>query len=113
LKPSQKYRLEERVSAWEDWGKVCFYCDVPLARPGTRAGRKTHFDHLIPDALGGSDELENLRPSCRRCNCDKSTTPLEVFVERKLASVRRQESRLVALGELLKKLEPEESNLGT
>ena len=111
VKPSQKYSIDERISAWQDWGRVCFYCDVPLSRPGTKAGRKTHFDHLIPDALGGSDELENLRPSCRRCNCDKSTTSLDVFVERKLASVRRQESRLVALGELLAKLEPEESNL--
>jgi len=111
--PSKKYSVDERVDAWNEWQRKCFYCDAPLSRPGTYAGRKTQFDHLIPASQGGSDELENLRPCCRRCNADKSTTSLELFVERKLASVRRQEARLVQLREVIQKLELEESNLET
>mgnify|MGYP003633409331 CR=1 FL=1 len=111
--PSKKYSIDERISSWEDFGKVCYYCDAPVARPGSYAGRKTHFDHVIPAALGGSDELENLRPSCRDCNCSKSTTPLEIWVDRKLEEVRRQESRLAEIREMIEKLELEESNLET
>jgi 5-methylcytosine-specific restriction endonuclease McrA len=25
-------------------------------------------DHIIPRMFGGGDDLENLRPACRRCN---------------------------------------------
>ena len=32
-----------------------------------------HYDHEIPDALGGSSDLSNCRVLCRSCHSDKTT----------------------------------------
>ena len=34
----------------------------------------TEADHIIPHAAGGSDDLENLTPSCRRCNASRGAS---------------------------------------
>jgi 5-methylcytosine-specific restriction endonuclease McrA len=61
---------------------VCHYCGVPLAVDGAglvyharsdswllaKGYSAHHIDHVIPMALGGSDDLENLVLSCSRCN---------------------------------------------
>ena len=39
----------------------CFYC----------GGKFEHIDHIVPRSAGGSELLENLVPSCRRCNLRK------------------------------------------
>ena len=38
-------------------------------------GTATTADHYQPRALGGGDELDNLRPACRRCNSARGTSP--------------------------------------
>lgn len=43
---------------------VCEYCHSPEQ---LSANRFT-VDHVIPKSLGGSDELDNLTLTCRRCN---------------------------------------------
>lgn len=56
---------------------TCQYCggvapDVPL-----------HIDHVIPVALGGSDEPGNLVAACKDCNNGKSSVPADApFVEK-------------------------------
>lgn len=37
-----------------------------------------HFDHVIPHHFGGSDDVENIRLSCRHCNESKRHSILEV-----------------------------------
>lgn len=34
---------------------------------------KTHYDHIVPDALGGEPTLENCSPKCAACHSDKTT----------------------------------------
>lgn len=34
-----------------------------------------HVDHIVPVAVGGSDDPENLRASCARCNLRKGSRP--------------------------------------
>jgi 5-methylcytosine-specific restriction endonuclease McrA len=41
------------------WGRACWRC-------GAYAGT---VDHVVPVVLGGSHDLDNLRPACQRCNC--------------------------------------------
>lgn len=57
-------------------GHTCRYCgasapDVPLT-----------VDHVIPEALGGSDEPNNLVTACQPCNAGKSSmAPDQALVE--------------------------------
>lgn len=43
-------------------GNACHYC-------GKLA---TTIDHVVPKAKGGSDEIDNLVPSCYQCNHKKA-----------------------------------------
>ena len=97
--PSELYDVDERRQVWEDWGKVCFFCDADLARPGSGSSRGTHFDHLIPAALGGSDSLDNLRPCCKRCNTRKGASEVMDFIDRRLRQMARATARLTQLKE--------------
>lgn len=36
-------------------------------------------DHLVPIKRGGTDDIENLMPSCRRCNHYKRAHTLTIF----------------------------------
>ena len=72
MKPSQIIPLDDRIAAWDDAGRMCHYCDDPLARPGTRKGRNTHFDHIVPVSKGGTNKKSNLVVCCRWCNTKKA-----------------------------------------
>jgi hypothetical protein len=43
---------------------LCEYCHSPEKISATRFT----IDHIIPQSLGGSDDLDNLAYACRRCN---------------------------------------------
>ena len=54
----------------------CRYCGKRIYRnnygmPGERGAWEV--DHSVPIALGGTDYLRNLWPSCTECNRDKGT----------------------------------------
>jgi len=67
-------------------GGCCFYCGGPV-------GAKATFDHLIPQAYGGTDDPGNIVLAHRRCNQmkgDRLPTPEEL--DRLIA--QRRHSRL-------------------
>jgi len=43
----------------EAHGELCFYCEIEPSMC---------IDHIVPVSFGGGDEIENLVPSCNRCN---------------------------------------------
>jgi len=49
-------------------GWRCEYCRAP--QPAT--GIRYHLDHIIPESLGGTDELDNLALACPTCHYYKS-----------------------------------------
>lgn len=51
-----------------EYGDVCHLCG--------RAG-STSIDHVIPRSMGGTDDLENLRPSHGSCNSARQAMPLD------------------------------------
>lgn len=65
-----------------DW--KCQLCFSPT-RPDEDVNhpRYPHLDHIVPKALGGPDDPENLRLACRQCNtqrgADVDWVPEEVF----------------------------------
>ncbi len=97
MTPSQFYSIDDRIQAWEDQGRICHYCDKKLAKPGTKAGRGTHFDHKQPQSKGGSNDWQNLALSCKRCNTDKGDAEYLEFIEKKHSVALKQCNRLAEL----------------
>jgi CRISPR/Cas system Type II protein with McrA/HNH and RuvC-like nuclease domain len=50
----------------------CAYC-------GTELLKSWHVDHIVPKSSRGTDNIENLNPSCRDCNNYKNGQSLEEF----------------------------------
>jgi hypothetical protein len=63
-------------SEWElkklEYNYSCAYCGQTLF--------KLTKDHIIPVALGGTDEIDNIVPACQRCNSMKHKKPVGLFL---------------------------------
>lgn len=57
-------KKERQVVFDKTYGK-CFYCGCDLIG-------NWHVDHFKPFSVGGTDFIDNLVPSCRKCNILKS-----------------------------------------
>ncbi len=73
----EKYTLKE---IFETYGRNCYLCDMPInlnvsGRPGSNPQWRSglHIEHFIDIALGGSDTIENVRPSHAWCNQTKGS----------------------------------------
>lgn len=53
------------------WGTTCWLCLRPDAA--------TEKDHVVPYSLGGTDDIANLRPICKRCNTRRGNRVLNGF----------------------------------
>lgn len=58
----REFSKKIKLAAWERSGGRCETCTAKLF-PGN-----THYDHLIPDGLGGEPTLANCRAVCRACH---------------------------------------------
>jgi hypothetical protein len=67
------------VKKWYEIIKQVFKRDNYICQYCGKAGGKLEADHIIPFSDGGSDELDNLTTSCRRCNRQKKNKSLEEF----------------------------------
>jgi 5-methylcytosine-specific restriction endonuclease McrA len=85
MKAHRRARLCEHgiddPAAWEarlnEFGRRCAYCLQPLS--------EEVVEHMIPLSRGGTRSLDNIVPSCRRCNLLKGTrTLLEVLAGRRM-----------------------------
>lgn len=76
-----------RVTLLKAYGRYCHWCGDRLAWPdyakGIARGPDMTIEHLMPKALGGGDDLSNLRLACRACNVERGTgfdfEPLRVW----------------------------------
>lgn len=81
----QSLKLRDRVL--EKTGGKCAYCGKPLyvkrrGRVGGDGEEPLTVDHVVPRFHGGSDEIDNLLPSCKRCNSTKDIYGFEEFRRR-------------------------------
>lgn len=67
---------EERRLIWEKTDGYCAYCGQSIPKL-----IDMQVDHVVPIHLGGTNDFDNLLPSCRSCNRYKSTLTLEKFRE--------------------------------
>lgn len=63
-----------RSSVWDKTGGKCWYCGKQ-----TTPWKNFCIDHFTPKSNGGSDELENLVPSCYVCNSSKKDLSAEDY----------------------------------
>lgn len=63
--PPQKRIGRRRREVFERSQGRCHYCRTPIAIDGF------HIEHMLPQALGGSDDLLNLVAACPTCNLSK------------------------------------------
>jgi hypothetical protein len=61
---------EVRNKVWNKSDGHCYYCGVKII-PFGRDDNSYSVDHVIPRVRGGTDDIENLVPCCRRCNSSK------------------------------------------
>ncbi len=64
----------------------CVYC--------SRKNARLELDHIVPESTGGTGRPDNLAASCRDCNASKGNRPLEVFLARRPAVLRRVRAQL-------------------
>ena len=61
-----------RISVFNKCFGKCAYCGIELKKGW-------HVDHIKPKVFGGTDDFENLNPSCKDCNNYKCHTDLEEY----------------------------------
>lgn len=77
LSKSDKYGSKEnKREIWHATKGHCCYCGSALNpfEPGM-----WHTEHIVARKKGGSDETENLFPSCKHCNTQKGTKSVEEY----------------------------------
>ena len=67
------FTKEERLQVYNKYGGKCAYCGQEIEYEDMQV------DHLYPLNLGGTNDMDNLMPSCRPCNHYKHTLTLEKF----------------------------------
>ncbi len=65
----------------EKWGRCCAYCNS--------SGVPLQIDHIKPKSKGGSDRISNLTLACERCNLAKGNKPVEDFLKKDSARLRK------------------------
>lgn len=55
-------------------GTACRYCGTPTLLTYKGHPQRRTLDHIIPQAYGGKDELDNLVLACSSCNSKKGAS---------------------------------------
>ncbi len=66
---------QTRLKVFEKYDGYCAYCGNELEL------NKMQVDHIKPRRTGGTNDIDNLHPSCARCNHYKRASGIEPFRE--------------------------------
>jgi 5-methylcytosine-specific restriction endonuclease McrA len=85
----QEFSVKTKVAAFERCGGRCQgIVDEKRCGERLRAGR-WHCDHVIPDAMGGSNELDNAECLCVPCH-KKKTSDYDIPAIAKVKRIQRR-----------------------
>lgn len=76
-----KRMYETNVKRWKTISKRVFARDSYTCAYCGQIGGVLEVDHVVPFSKGGSDALDNLVTSCRKCNRQKKDKSLSEFRE--------------------------------
>jgi hypothetical protein len=105
LVPSEPYTIKDII---DKWGTICYLCQEEIDPNNRRSfndrapGWEQSFnpDHVIPISAGGSDTLDNVRPTHAICNIKKGSSipeglltdehrALKVLIDSSIGQVKR------------------------
>lgn len=66
-------KKEKRIEVYNKFQRHCSYCGKKIEY------KDMQVDHILPKRMGGTDDMNNLNPSCRSCNHYKRAYKLEDF----------------------------------
>ena len=72
----------KREAVYDKTNGHCYYCGVVLV-VGKKGANQFQIDHMTPVRRGGTEDLDNLVPSCRACNCSKGPMTAEEFLAKR------------------------------
>lgn len=77
----------KRAEVWKRDGGRCQKCGIECLRRTARVPRwdawqRGEMDHVVPKSKGGTNDVDNLRLLCRRCNRRKHTKGEEFYAQR-------------------------------
>jgi 5-methylcytosine-specific restriction endonuclease McrA len=67
------HTIAEWKSVLRHFGRKCVYCNTKLTRYNVSR------DHVTPLSRGGTNDIRNIVPACRKCNVRKHTRTPEEF----------------------------------
>ena len=73
--PIKTHGVKKRYTVLNRDNFMCHYCRCKLTMDSMT------YDHKIPQAHEGPDDIDNLVASCEECNTLKGTIPYHIFVE--------------------------------
>ena len=62
-----------RQAVYDKFKGHCAYCGTAIMP------KQMQVDHIYPKRNGGTDDIANLNPACRACNCWKTAMDIELF----------------------------------
>lgn len=75
-------RLDKRKILYEQCGGICPQCGRKMSLNNPRAlNSYMTVDHIVPQYYGGTSNIENLRPLCRKCNMGRGSDTDGVFAK--------------------------------
>lgn len=89
-------KKSDRIRVWQKYGGKCAYCGCNLLYKQMQVDHiRAHWHGMSEEQASrnkiekGSHDLDNLNPSCRRCNKWKGTFSIEQFREQVALQVAR------------------------
>lgn len=70
---------ELRKRLFDKFKGKCAYCGNDLVMYSEGDEKQMEFEHIVPKALGGTDDESNLNPTCVCCNREKGVLNLEAY----------------------------------
>ena len=76
--PAQRTRNLRAKGYGQDWAKLRARVFAEKGNACTYCGAEAwHIDHRLPKSRGGTDDFDNLVPTCAPCNLDKGDRTVE------------------------------------
>ena len=74
----------DRQKVYDKYNGHCAYCGKAITI------KDMQVDHILPKRNGGTDDIDNLNPSCRLCNHYKRANSIECFRDFALGGLIRR-----------------------